>query len=624
MKKDKRRLGHLVVLASLAAGGISLAKTVYDAVSLPTALNLFAAEAVTFAFLGVVAYAHFGNRDLGHETSETAQTLSRSFVLSLRIVYVVSLSVSLGALWNSLNVPTAPFYLAISCAIGAAGSEIALRSTIERSATYVLLGELTLIGLVVQESFAWLNPNSVYSDMAFHWLGISAIAQTGHIPSALGYYQFFSGFHVLNAVLVEIGLVRLQTYTFVNHLLMTVAVPCSYLLALEVTNRRRALFAALLVVLSLFFFLWVVVLPSLLGATVMILAFYSLLRYHKTRRTTWWVAFWLLALFVLVSHPVNALIMAVVLVVYWMASHLASASRSPAGRAATPTMTYLVLYLSYLSFLALTAFAAFVDSLVASGPRIQYARTYAGPVPVAFVVQSVTSTIGFTALFLPGTFAVLKWLSSGTFPQKLMGGVVAVLTLTAGFTVLSGTGSYGLQAARSLLYLSIFIAPPAAAGMLFLANLIRSRPSRAAIAFAVVVVLSMVSTTSYFTGSGNRILTGAIPIQTSYATDSMLSTRWFLESVPSNNPLALDPVLADYLAPSWSGLGYPYTVYPISHENLLPVDRGLLNDSATLAISGIYVSNSGFIDINKVALDRSSRSRVYDNGVVQVYVYATN
>ena len=613
-------LRRLLLFTALGISAASLGAVLLEAIAAPSALSIFASEICVFFLAGIIVYLRTEARFSGDTTDGAGTEPALSTILILKTAYVLAFAAAVISLHLSLYVPIIPYYVAILCAVGALGLEIVIRETFNRLTERTLLLELIVIGVVVQESFAWLNPQSVYSDMAFHWLGVSAIAETGRIPPALGYYAFFPAFHVLNAILVELGLLGLANYTVVNHLLMITAIPSSYLLGKELVSKKIAMVGALLVVMSIFFFLWVVVLPSLLGASVMVTACYALLRYHKTRTVAWRVTFWILALFVFFSHPINALVMGIVLVVYWVNSWIgtprASAFRSVPG----PTATYLVMYVSYLAFMAVTTFVAFVDSIFASGPRIEYARVYQGAVPPAFIIQSIMSTLGFAVLFLPGTVGILGWLFSGVFSRRLLVGVLGVLTITAGISVLSGRGSYGFQAARSLLYLSIFMCVPASYGLLRLAGRIHGRRAQMAVLVASLVFICAVSTTSYLTGNGNRIITDTIPVQTSYATDSMLASRWFLQTIPDTEPLSLDRVLSDYLAPAWSGLGYPYTIYPINHTNLVEILPGGTNDSVSVAVSEISISNSGFLAANEPVFEQSLRNKAYDNGVVRVYI----
>jgi hypothetical protein len=608
----------LATTFAIAAG--SLIKTASDALESPNTLNLFAAEVALFAAIGIVLYSRHQMVDIEREPSPLSEKPSRSTALGLGLVWTISMTIAIWSLSRSTYVTSWPYYLALATAIATVGVRIVLYPCKTRWEVAVPLGQATVIGLLIQVAYPLLNPRSVVSDMAFHWLGIQAIVATGFVPQGLGFYQFFPAFHILNGSIGEMGLENLENYAIINHALVTIAIPAMYLLSCEVVSSQKALMSALLLTVSLFFFLWVPAVPSLVGGAILILATYALLRFQRTAKRSWWATFWILAAFVFLVHPVDALILAGILLVLWVNNRWPRVESEHETRVVLPTGSYVVLYLGYLSFMAVTAFGAFLSSIFESGPRIFYTNPVRGPVPASYVGQSIVSTLGFSLLLVPASVAILSWIFTGQRNHRMLAGLIVILTAIAGATVLAERGSYGLQAARTLLFLSIFIVLPAGSGIVYLAKRAPMKRTSVFLVVALLVVLAFFSSTSYLTGSGNRILSSSIPIQTSYITDSILASRNFLRSLPPDMPLGLDPVLADYFAPLGQTVGYPYTVYPVGHTSLVPFSEASGNASVALAISAIYLNNRGFGAPQTSAYESIYGVRGFDDGTVQVYL----
>lgn len=610
----QRTITRVLLLIAL----VTLAKVVLDAISSPSPLNIFASEVALFVLVGLVAYVKSGDSSV--EKSDTGGLAGgqRSLACGLSATFVVVVSLSLLFLWQSLYVPSPLYYVALSLAVAIVGMDLVQWHAYGGKLAPLILAKISIIGLIIQLSFAWLNPKSVGSDLYYDWSGILSIAQSGSIPESLGYFYYFPSFHVFNAVVLELTGIGFDSYLLFNHVVMILAIPFSYILARRIVTEQKALLSALLMLVSQFFFLSAAVLPVLLGAAFMLIASYALIQQQTTMSLRWWVAFWLLALFVFFSHPVNALILAILLGVVWVVrtSQKAGSSRRILT---TPAATYTVAYLGYLGFIAVNALTIFVQSLVESGPKIYFASSGHGTVPTSFLVETIMSTLGLAVLFLPATFAILLWLFKGRWNQRFLIGLIMVLAAVPALAVLTGKGPYGLQAARTLMYLSIFITIPAASGLLYLTQRLRGVKTRGATVMVILLVLTLLSSTSYLTGSGNRFLSDAIPAQPSYVTDSMLSIRDFMQRVPDKTPLTLDPALAVYLAPWNSGLGYPVTPFPLEHSNLVAFPSAFGNTSVVLTLSDLYLSSRGFEAPDTSFLDASYAVRAYDNGMVRVY-----
>lgn len=612
-------LWRVIVTATLFAVLATLVVLLLDTLESPSPLNLFAVEVAIFASIGIGIYIKFGNLNTEDPPPSMQRMGKQHYFLILLSGFFIAVPLATWLLWQSLYVPSPLYYVALSTASALVAAEIICISDSGKSRVVVILGQMVVIGALVQLSFPMLNPGSVIGDPYFHWLGISSILNTGQIPFTLGYYFYFPSFHVLNSSILEVGGIGFSSYAVVNHTLMILAVPFSYLLAKEIVAPPKALLSTLLLLTSPFYFLTAAFLPVLLGATTMMMAIYVLLRYRKTPKRSWWITFWLLTVFVFFSHPVNALILAGILGVFWLNQRLHNPSPSP-SEFSPPTATYSVSYLGYMSLIAVNALTILVQSLIESGPTYYFARTVqATVVPGIFVAQTIIGTLGFAVVLTFAALALLSWLFRGRPNNRFIVGTIFALATVPALVVLLGKGPYGLQAARTLLFLNILVVIPAASGLHYLIHKQPRAAARLATVAAIVFVVAFLSSTSYLTGSGNRFLSDTIPIQTFYGTDSMITVGNFLARIPANAPLTLDPALAVFLAPEGSGVTYPVTPYPIDGGSLVVFSDGFGNASVTLALSDVYLSNSGYEAPDSLSLGGGGTLRIYDNGNVRIY-----
>lgn len=622
----KLRLGRLqgviAWLGLIATLGISVRLGLELLVS-PSPFLLFAFQVALFLAIGVGLHIGVGPNGPSDLASEPSHEAGRLLWTVFACGFIVSCGLAVWVLWGSLYTPDPPYHFLIAATAVFVALQIAFQAGEHRVGTLLILGEILLLGTLIRLTFPLLNPQSLSSDSYFHWLGSSTIAAGGTVPTLLSHHFYFPAFHALNAALIQVGgfgVSGFGTYTLTNHLLMLLAIPGTYLVGREVLRPSHALFASLLIVLSPFFLLSISVVSVLLGAAIMILAAYALLKRRTKRSRAWWVVLWLLALFVFFSHPVNALVFGVVLVVFAVITRIERPSPLARAHASSPAATYVVAYNGYLVFIAVTAFTLFVQSLTESGPEYYFARVVTAEVPTAFVVQASLSTVGFTVLFAPAAFAAFTWGTRGDWRGRFLLAALAVLISVPAMAVLLGRGPYALQAARTLLYISIFLVFVASLGFLMLIARIRRSALKAIAVVLLVFAVALFSTTSYLTGSGNRLLADAVPVQPSYATDSMLVVRDFLSSIPEGAPLLLDPALAAFLAPHGSGVAYPVTPYPIDNPNLVRFGDVCQSEGSVVALSELHLGNEGYAAPDVSCLDRLPLLKTYDNGVVRVYL----
>ncbi len=607
-----------VSACAFLGGALVTGKMILDSVATPTPLHTFAAESAILGYSGALIYLLRRNRTRTPAAEVSLQNHQNAYWRLMIAGYLLAISVGTILLWQSLYVPHLGYFMAIATATAIVAAEIVtLPLTVGRREVGIVMSQLLVLGAMIQISYPLLNPQSIFSDPYSDWLGIETIVNTGRLPQTLGYFYYFPAYHTLNAAFVELAEVSFGTYGLADHVAMISAVPFAYALGCELLTKRDSLLFALLIIITPFFFLQIAASTALLGASVMLLSVYSVLRLQRSANTCWWIVFWTASLFVFFSHPVNALILAAVLAVLGLNS-LVGRSTGAKPSFALPSSSYIVTYVGYLVFMAVNAFAIFVQSLFESGPKYNFTRLDVGPFPLDFITQSLATNLGVTLLFLPAGYTALHWLLAVGRRHRFIVGVTGLLVVVPMVMILIGKGAYGLQAARTLLYLSLFLpllAVPAMLGAIRRQKTVLKRAVSAGMAF---VIIASLSTTSYLTNNGNRILDGSVPIQTGFGTSSMFIVRGFLDLVPASDNLSLDPDLAVFIAPSQSGLTYPVTPYQITHS-VVPFSISGYNGTSVITISDMYYSNSGYETPPESLIQTRSNAIAYDNGFTRVY-----
>jgi hypothetical protein len=464
--------------------------------------------------------------------------------------FFVSFAIALLANAVSAHVRPPVFYLAVSTMYAAVFVQIFVRtSSGGKQASFVIIQLLLVTGLF-RYGYYLLNPTSVVSDTYVHWLEITQILTTGHIPESAGYTFYFAGFHVLHAAAIEVAGLSYSNYALVGHFVMLIAIPATYLFARR-WNEGIALTAALLISITPFFVLTVVAVPSPIGIPILILAIYSMRMFHHSRSIPWLATFWILALFVLFSHPVTALVFCVLLVIMAITESRAEKTSQPRTLSNT-ALTYSIGYLTYLAFIAFSTFALFVVSLLSSGYQPPLA-TLVSPAAIntAFIAESIFSTLAFAALYAPSLAFFSRWISRGTWIEKAL--VVFWLSLNLVPLLEIARGSFVLQSARVLLYLSIPLTVFAGVWLYTTLSRTEIHALKRAVAVGAVFVIIVASTTSYLTGDGNRVLSPEIPSNPSFLADGTLEVGGFMSKADPSLPTLLDYMTFSYIGPNQSG-----------------------------------------------------------------------
>jgi hypothetical protein len=327
------------------------------------------------------------------------------------------------------------------------------------------------------------------------------------------------------------------------------------------------------------------------------------------------------AAFVLLSHPIPALVFSALLIIMAFAKRLTFGEEHPrvAGNTA---LTYSIIYLTYLSFIAISTFSLFVLSLLSSGYEPPLATLVSPSVfGASFVIQSGLSTLGFTSLYVAALAVYARWMLDGRWIER------AIVTFFTGLNLFPllefARGSFALQSTRVLVYLSLPLAIFAArvvSGALVEKPLHRTLKATAVVAACVLI---FASTTSYLTGDGNQVVSPDVPSTPWFLAPGTLAAGDFLTRADSRLTTFLDYTTFSYVGPGSSGrIPFPKVSGPAAYLSTDALNR-----------PGYFVFNHGYIGYLTYSregatiltpqleweVNVSATDRLYDSGFVTIY-----
>ncbi len=557
-------------------------------------------------------------KDLRMSGDFTQLPPSRTQYLALRVLFFVVLNFALWELSKGIYTASLTFYLLVG--LGAAILSVNVyRHGEGRSAS--LLAQIMLLAVLVKFHFFYLNPYVYTSDPFLFYSGLRDLQASGYIPPSLGHYFYFpalASFAFAGPTLTSAPLEYYGAFAFVSQVAM---IPIIYLIGRHIAEPRLGLLAALFGVFWTFGFLWTHYNPTQFGMLFLFLAVYSLLRIGKGKQTRWYLLFWVAALAALFSHPINALILVLVLAVRLVWSRVAGRRVTAARSMIAPVASYGIVCGSYLAFVAVAAFSLFIRTLfvVDYEPPLATIETEALAPSFLFVLQSAVAPV---SMAIPLFFAGYAILSSSGIARSEHGFLVL---LGAAFLLLPGleivAENFKLQGSRMLVYLSIPLVLLAAHGLVTLKRMARS-PRRTVVGlFAIFLAFAFLSSTSYLTQNDSRILYTDVPFAPTHITESALSGRRFLELSEDGSRIFLDLASLRYFGDSGR------TRYPLrGYETLALSAFNETNGHGFVLLNDHYLAygdpRSGtFYDPSQIdkALRHAQAILVYDAGDVRVY-----
>ena len=551
------------------------------------------------------------------ETRQGAALVPRKAFLVLSSTFALLMGLAVMELSRGLYTSPLGFYLALGAACGVVGVNAYLSG--ENRTVSVLVQVFTLATLV-KFYFFFLNPYVYTSDTFLYYSGLRELEAGGYIPLSLGHYAFFPTLGTFAFAAVTATGVPLELYGAFVFLAQMGTVPVTYLIGRHVANRRVGLFAALFAVFWTFGFLWAHYGPSQYGLLFILLALYSVMRLSGGNGRAWFAIFWVAALGALLSHPINALVLAVILVVRYI--WFAWRERTLAPRsAATPASAYAVAYGSYLAFVALTTFALFVQTFFVRDTAPPLATTILGTtgVPYMLVIQSALAPLSMAIPIFFAGYAILVGSRGSRAEHGFFVLLGAVFLVVAGLEFL--LENFKFQSSRLLVYLVIPLVFLAAHGVLTIGRRPEKRRRVIVLIFAVFLTYGFLSSTSYLNQTDSRILYPDLPFTPTHITASAMASRQFLGLMPEGSAIYMDPATAHYFEESSR-----------ARDALIGYRTFELSQINATNLSGVIVLNTHFLQYGaplpdalygiawiEATLLRTQSHRLYDSGQVRIY-----
>jgi len=546
------------------------------------------------------------------------QSRSRRAYLGLSTVFVVFVAIALRSLASALYVPPTEFYLYLAIATAALSLNAQLGGN--RRPVGVLV-QIMVLAVVLKFYFFYLNPYLYTSDSFFHFLGVEAIANTGHIPASLGHYLYFPGHHVFGFAGASITGLPLALFGVFAFLAQIAAIPITYLIGREIASPRVGLFAAILTALSVFFFLATIPLPSLFGFVFMFTAIYALIKMKESLSGAWFAIFWISALGAFFSHAVSALVLLLALLIRFVHTRLQGQRATAIRPSATPVLSYGVVYAGYLAFIALVSFEVFVRSVFAPTQEAALATAPQQTLSIttAYILQSAVAPLGIAILLFFAAFGMFS--RPGISPSErrylvLLGGAFILIPALE-----VATQSYRAQSTRLLAYMAIPLVLLGAHGVVSVNRLFRSSRRLGSVLVPVFLVVAFVSSSTYLTTNDERALFSSIPAIPTHITESALASREFLA-------LSTEDVVAYMDFGSW----LYFNENGMRARNALMMQTGTLDEftgtGRSFVVLNVHFTPYGnpyagiLLDVSSIRrqLGDAQASRVFDAGDVQVYI----
>ncbi len=543
----------------------------------------------------------------------------RRLFFALGTMFFVTLAVGIWTVSRALYVAPAAFYAAAGIAGGVLAMNVYYNGE-QRPAA--LLAQIFLLAVLVKFYFLYLNPY-VYSSDIFLWYGgLQEISSSGFVTPALGHYYYFPGFVVFAYEGVATAGIPPSLFGVFPQLAELTLIPAAYLIGRTISTPRGGLFTSLFALFSVYAFLSTLYTPALYSLPFLLLAIYALIRIEARGEVRWLVVFWVAALGTFFSHPVSALVLALVLVVRFLYFRIAAASASRDQAVAGPALSYCVTYGVYVSFLAVTAFATFVQTIFVS--------TYAPPLATSpgvalqekslYVLQSAIAPVSLAILVSFATYGLFPTSDISKHERRFFVVLGAVFVLTP--LIEAVTENFRTQSSRFLLYLGIPLFVLAGHGVTSLTRTTRN-PRRTAILLAVLfMTFGFLASSTYLTFNDTRFLSTDVPAIPTHITSSALASRNFLALAEENSSVYMD-------FGSWyyfdNSVRAPNALLGL-HTNTLEefnVQTGqafVVMNYLFLPYGDPYLGSQYDVSATQTLLEGVHASQLFDAGEVQVYL----
>ncbi len=552
------------------------------------------------------------------QAGENDASVRRTFLLLSSSFFIV-LAVAVWALSEALYVAPLAFYIALGTAAGLLAWNIYRCG--EKHSSGILV-ELVILATLAKLYFFFLNPYPYSSDAFLEFAGVLKIGASGHLPIELGHYYYFPGhatFGYSAAAVTGIPLTLYGVFPLAGQILLIGAV---YLTGREVASRTVGLFAALLTLFSVYAFLSTHDTPALFGLPFLVLAVLAVVKLNKERGQRWLAIFWIAALGTFFSHPINALVLGLVLFVRLLSFHFPLRPVLSGRAPAVPALSYGVTFAAYLVFIAIFAFQTLVLSFFATtyAPPLATAPTASLRATTTYDLQSAVAPIGLALTVFFAAYGLLSSRNMILVEHRFLVSLIVVFATIPFIEV--AAQNFRTQSSRFLLYASIPLVLVGAHGVARMVGALPDRRKSIVFLVGLFAVFGFLSSSTYLTNNDARFLTPDVPVVTTHITASALASRNFLSFATEGSKVYMD-------FGSWfyfdAGSRSPNPLSGLKTDFLDSFDKRVgpafvvLNDHF-LPYGNPYQGNRYDVPAIRRTLVDAHASRLFDAGRVQVFL----
>lgn len=621
----------LLLLLALTAAFLAASFSLADNLFTPS-FAIFVFEYGYFLALGLLAYFHFRRRPEGPSHSLPWPAFRLLCVVFLLTLGSALLSVA-GAIYErplayyalAGGATTAIFLQALACDLGPARRRL------------LILLEAVALPVINNYTLNRVQPYLFGADSLFHMTASAEIAATGALPGWMGAYVHYPWFQVLGAVAMLVsggGTTAFVVASFTHPLVTLLA---AYLVLRRLTSERGALLGTLFVLVAPnFMTASIQYAPTKAGLALLVLAIWVSLKVTTDRR--FWAAYLLIFVAAFLYHPVFGFLLVVLslsgalasrweplarlardLVALLRGQHQGvAAPRVVATGVAAPLLFSVVTYVAYLAYVGPEIFEAIIAAFTFTESQLPASGSLlAPPVTPAFVVESMLSSLGMTAVLLLAVPTFLLWIREARHSARRFFALTYVTTLGA-IGLVSVGDLFLLGPVRFLGTLDLFAAMAAGPGLAFV--LARAGPPRRtmAVAAALLLGLATVSSMSYRVDS-NSYLSQGVPTGLGYLQQDAVASAEFLHAHATPDTT----VFMDFYMQYWTG-NFPHRSPLTIYDNPVKPDH-ILSIHNAHGGSGLYILNERSAhrqgwEVATVEAEIPGASQVYDGGNVRILV----
>lgn len=541
---------------------------------------------------------------------------SRRVFYGANSLFVLLLSLAVLDLTRSLYIASVLFYGLVGLAAGVLALNILVNG---ENRTGSLLIQLTALATLLKLHFVILNPYVYTSDSYLFYRGLLDLSAAGTLVQSLGHYFYFPGFATYAYASPLVTGVPLELFAVFGFASQIAMLPIVYLLGRHVSGRTTGMFAAMFVLFSVYSFLYTHASPTHYGLGLLFLAVYAAIRIGAGR--VWFALFWASGLAAMLSHPVNGLILGLVLAARVVGARLVTRDPMARGQMLAPVLSYATIYGSYLAFFAVTAFELFVTTFFVGSPQPPLATVpgQALEKTPAYVLQSGLAPIG---IVLPIFFAAYALLHRRNMLCPEHGFLVTLGILFLAIPGLEVLGDdFRLQSSRMLVYFAIPFAFLGAHGLVVLGRNREGKRAALGLIIALFVAVGFVSSSSYLTQNDLNSLYSDVPFSPTHVTESSLMVRQYMELTPNESTVYFDSGSMRYFQNSNRArdpLSGRLTLQLILFQQSGGTGFVVLNEEF---LPYGHPSAGSFYDLERIAqrIGEQRAPLLYDSGKVKVY-----